>query len=185
MRACGKPDQKGINRSGTQRCLCKECGIAYTVGSKQRAYPEETKQLAIKMFYSGVSGRGVGKVLGMNKSNMYNWIKKHPVVDNLDCAELDELYWFIERKPKTETHENVYILTMVSRKPRQIVGFDVSYDKSARAIQSMVDEAPPAQSYFTDDYVGYLDVDLTCEQQPISTSSVQCMRKTHNCNTSC
>ena len=30
----------------------------------------------MKMYYSGVSGRGVGKVLGMNKSNVYNWIKK-------------------------------------------------------------------------------------------------------------
>lgn len=28
------------------------------------------------MYYSGVSGRGVGKVLGMNKANVYNWIKK-------------------------------------------------------------------------------------------------------------
>ena len=29
------------------------------------------------MYYSGVSGRGVGKVLGMSKSNVYNWIKKN------------------------------------------------------------------------------------------------------------
>ena len=28
------------------------------------------------MYYSGVSGRGVGKVLGMSKANVYNWIKK-------------------------------------------------------------------------------------------------------------
>ena len=30
----------------------------------------------MKMYYSGVSGRGVGKILGMNKANVYNWIKK-------------------------------------------------------------------------------------------------------------
>ena len=34
------------------------------------------RELAIKMYYSGVSGRGVGKALGMSKSNVYNWIKK-------------------------------------------------------------------------------------------------------------
>ena len=76
---CGKAENqinKGCNRSGTQRSMCKDCSIYYTVEPKKHAYPEETKQLAIKMFYSGVSGRSVGKVLGMSKSNVYNWIKK-------------------------------------------------------------------------------------------------------------
>ena len=76
---CGRIEnqiKKGYNRSGTQRCMCKECGVVYTMDPKKREYPEETKKLAIKMFYSGVSGRGVGKVLGMNKANVYNWIKK-------------------------------------------------------------------------------------------------------------
>jgi len=68
--------RKGKNRSGTQRCQCKDCGVSYTLDPKKREYPEETKDLAVKMFYSGVSGRGVGKVLGMSKANVYNWIKK-------------------------------------------------------------------------------------------------------------
>ena len=62
--------------SGSQRCKCKECGKYYTVNPKQHAYPEETKQLALKMYYGGISGRGVGKILNMNKSNVMNWIKK-------------------------------------------------------------------------------------------------------------
>jgi len=76
---CGKIEnqiKKGTNRSGTQRCMCKECGVAYTIDPKKREYPEETQKLALKMYYSGVSGRGVGKVLGMSKANVYNWIKK-------------------------------------------------------------------------------------------------------------
>ena len=73
-------------------------------------------------------------------------------------VELDELYWFIERKPRTATQENVYLLTMVSRSPRQIVGFDVAYDKSPHRIQQMVDAAPPASKYCTDGYLGYVDV---------------------------
>jgi transposase len=28
------------------------------------------------MYYSGVSGRGVGKYFRMSKANVYNWIKK-------------------------------------------------------------------------------------------------------------
>jgi len=76
---CGRTEnqvKKGYNRSGTQRCICKECGTAYTIDPKKREYPEETKKLALKIYYSGVSGRGVGKVIGMNKANVYNWIKK-------------------------------------------------------------------------------------------------------------
>ena len=49
--------------------------------------------------------------------------------------ELDELYWFIKKKPKTETRENTYVITMVSRLPRQIVGFDTAFDKSPERIQ--------------------------------------------------
>ena len=80
-------------------------------------------------------------------------------VDNSSTDfELDELYWFIERKPRTETRENVYLMTMVSREPRQIVGFDVAYDKSPQRIQDIVDEGPSAMQYHTDGWFGYIDV---------------------------
>jgi len=71
---------------------------------------------------------------------------------------MDELYWYIEEKPRTRTHENVYLLTMVSRTPRQIVGFDVAFDKSPERIQGIVDAASPAENYCTDGYTGYIDV---------------------------
>ena len=76
---CGKVEnqiKKGYNPSGTQRCKCKECGVVYTMEPKKKDYPKETRLLAMKMYYSGVSGRGVGKVLKMSKANVYNWIKK-------------------------------------------------------------------------------------------------------------
>ena len=74
------------------------------------------------------------------------------------CLELDEMYWFIQRKPRTETRENIYVITMVSRNPRQIVSFDVAYDKSPARIQNMVDSAPAAEKYCTDGWSGYVDV---------------------------
>ena len=76
----------------------------------------------------------------------------------VDIYELDELYWFVERKASSETRENVYLMTMISSEPRQIVGFAVARDKSAWHIQEMVDEAPEAKYYCTDGYGGYLDV---------------------------
>jgi transposase-like protein len=76
---CGrteKQQKKGYNRSGTQRCICKECNITYTINPKRHEYSEETKELALKAYYSGASGRGVGRLLHMSKANVYNWIKK-------------------------------------------------------------------------------------------------------------
>jgi Transposase and inactivated derivatives, IS1 family len=85
--------------------------------------------------------------------------KTTPIAENdYQILELDELYWFIEKKAKTETRENVYVMTMISRKPRQIVGFEIQSDKSAIHIQNIVDHAPWAQHYCTDGYFGYFDV---------------------------
>jgi transposase-like protein len=77
---CGASEgqmKNGKNRSGTQSMLCRCCKKAYTIEPKRNEYPEETKQIALKMYYSGMSGRGIGKVLGMSKANVYNWIKKN------------------------------------------------------------------------------------------------------------
>ena len=71
---------------------------------------------------------------------------------------MDELYWYIGQKAKTATKENVYLILLINREPRQIVGFAVSKDKSAKTIQRIVDDAPEAERYATDGYVGYLDV---------------------------
>ena len=49
-------------------------------------------------------------------------------------------------------------MTMIRSEPRQIVGFEVRFDKSAVHIQSIVDNAPWAKTYCTDGYTGYLDV---------------------------
>ena len=72
--------------------------------------------------------------------------------------ELDELYWFINKKARSQTRENTYIMTMISREPRQIVGFEVTHNKSSYRIQGMVDRTAYADTYCTDGYVGYLDV---------------------------
>jgi len=77
---CGKTEHQvnaGRNRSGTQRCFCKDCKKYYTLGAKARAYSDDIRKNALKIYYSGVSGRGVGKILGMSKANVYNWIKKN------------------------------------------------------------------------------------------------------------
>ena len=78
--------------------------------------------------------------------------------NSIKVLEMDELYWFIGYKSLSETRENVYVMTMVSREPRQIVGFDVAFDKSPERIQQIVDNAPPGEYYCTDGYLGYIDI---------------------------
>ena len=72
--------------------------------------------------------------------------------------ELDELFWYIGKKARTKTRENVYLILLISREPRKILRFAVSRDKSAAAIQQLVDTAPEADCYATDGYLAYLDV---------------------------
>ena len=79
-------------------------------------------------------------------------------MENFAALELDELYWFVGAKAKNQTRENTYVITIVSRNPRQIVGFDAAFDKSVERIQRMVDAAPWAQKYYTDGYNGYVNV---------------------------
>ena len=77
--SCGQIEnqiKKGRNRSGTQRCKCLACGTRYTLEPKSRAYSEDVREQAIKTYYSGVSGRGVGALFGMGGNNVYRWIKK-------------------------------------------------------------------------------------------------------------
>lgn len=83
-----------------------------------------------------------------------------------EIFELDELYWFINKKAHTRTRENVYIITMIRRNPRQIVCFDVGLDKSSQRIQALVDAGPEAERYYTDGYAGYLDVVFPGEHLP-------------------
>ena len=68
----------GKNRSGTQSIVCGKCFKYYTLNPKTRAIPEEVRSQAIKMHFAGASGRTVGKVMGFNKANIYNWAKKNP-----------------------------------------------------------------------------------------------------------
>ena len=85
--------------------------------------------------------------------------KNDLAVDNFpDYLEIDELFWFVERKAKTESRENVYILTAVRTNPRQIAGFAVEVNRSPQTIQAFIDNTPSAKEYYIDGYLGYVNV---------------------------
>jgi IS1 family transposase len=49
-------------------------------------------------------------------------------------------------------------MTLISRFPRQIVGFAVTMERTSSHAQRMIDEAPPAKHYFSDGWLGYKDL---------------------------
>jgi IS1 family transposase len=79
---------------------------------------------------------------------------------NIEAFELDEIFWFIRGRKAHESGVNTYIMTMVSRIPRQILAFEVDSSVKSERIQEMVDRMPLAQKYFTDGGMSYLDVDF-------------------------
>ena len=71
---CGKEEiRKAGNPRGKQQYQCKECRRKFIT---EVNYKNEFKEKAIKTFYEGNSGRAVGRIMGINKSTVYNWIKK-------------------------------------------------------------------------------------------------------------
>ena len=103
--------------------------------------------------------------------------KQHTeTVENpLEIIELDEMYWFVLKKPKKGAQENVYVMTAVSRNPRMIVSFDTAFDKSPERIQGVVDSSPAAKTYYTDGFQGYIDLvcsDILMLYAPAVTSAI-------------
>ena len=66
----------GVTPYGTQRMRCALCKKQYTINPKTRGYDEETKRKAMQLLIDGMSGRAIGRQLGISKANAYNWAKK-------------------------------------------------------------------------------------------------------------
>ena len=83
------------------------------------------------------------------------WISQ---ATDLAAFELDEIFWFIGKRKGPENGINTYVMTMISRVPRQIVAFAVDNSKLQTLIQAMADSAPAAERYYTDGYRGYAEI---------------------------
>ena len=77
-----------------------------------------------------------------------------------DALELDEVYWYVGKRKGYEKGINTYIMTMISRTPRQIVAYAVDNSVNAAMIQRMVESTAQAEKYYTDGGSSYLGVDF-------------------------
>ena len=49
-------------------------------------------------------------------------------------------------------------MTLVNRKTREILGYDIACDRSLQRIQNLVDNAPKAEFYFFDAFTVYFQI---------------------------
>ena len=52
----------------------------------------------------------------------------------------------------------IYVITLVSRDKRQILGYDIAFDRSRERIQKLVDNSAKASKYCSDAYSAYAEV---------------------------
>ena len=92
---------------------------------------------------------------GLKKINSV-WISNQT---DFNSFELDEVFWFINTRKNNEMGVNTFIMTMISRIPRQIVAFNVDKSIKSRLIQQMVNSVSHAKAYYADGNYKYQDVD--------------------------
>jgi transposase-like protein len=108
---CGSKEHKkdGFANGGKQRSQCKQCRYCYTVAKSSWMKPQETKELALKMYLEGIGFRGIGRVLHVSNTAVLGWIRKFGQAAErtvpetpVQTAELDELYTFVGKKRGTD-----------------------------------------------------------------------------------
>ncbi len=112
---CQHEDQQvkiGLNRSGSQRYLCKGCRRKYTPEPKTHGYSQALREQALKLYVDGLNLRRIGRTLGIDHQTVANWVTAHanslpdspPMPEQpLAVNELDELFTFIGAKKTKRT----------------------------------------------------------------------------------
>lgn len=99
----------GKNSSGSQRIKCQQCQRKYTRDPNEIGYPADLRLQAVKMYVDGMNYRRIGRHLGVDHKSVMNWVDAHvaqlpaaPQPDDVNNAEMDELFTFVKHK-KTES----------------------------------------------------------------------------------
>ena len=59
----------------------------------------------------------------------------------------------------TQREKNkIYVITLVNREKRQIVVYDIAFDRNRERIQKLVDKSAKASKYYSDAYSAYAEV---------------------------
>jgi transposase len=111
MKQCPKCNSDDIKKSGIvknrQRYKCKSCNYHFTV--EQIGKPDNKKRDALICFLLGLNYRTTGKLLNINHSTAYSWIKLYSTEikklkgEKVKISDFDDLSGYITGiKGKTE-----------------------------------------------------------------------------------
>ena len=108
--ATTRQNKAGKTVSGSQRYRCMHCQRKYTPKPKQHGYSPDLRKRAVKMYVDGGNFRRIARHLGVNHQTVVNWVTAHaetlpeaPVPENVNEAEMDELFTFIGSKKTQST----------------------------------------------------------------------------------
>ena len=105
----------GLTAAGTQKVRCKSCRKTFTPHKKERGYPKEVRQMALKLYLEGNNLRRIGRLLAVNHQSVANWINQYhahlpapqvatlPAASRVETVELDELFTFVGDKKSALT----------------------------------------------------------------------------------
>lgn len=84
--------------------------MKYTPEPKAWAYDEQTRQKALELYVDGMSLRRIARHLGVHHRTVSLWVKakaadlpQAPVPEEVQVAEMDELFTFIGEKKSQST----------------------------------------------------------------------------------
>jgi len=101
----------GKNRSGSQQCFCKPCKILHTRPETARNPAGNQTARHKDAAWGNERPQGWGSI-GIQSSKCIQLVKKNSITQTFTeqrfagVYELDELYWFIERKADSETRDD-------------------------------------------------------------------------------
>lgn len=117
--------------------------------------------------------RRIARHLGVVHQTVANWVaayaatlpdapptpphdRQHP----LPFVELDELYTFERQKKQLrgKKKQRVYLITQVDRVTRCVIAYDVAYDREPERLHALLNTAPSARQYYSDQLAAYTNL---------------------------
>jgi transposase len=105
-----RQNRAGKTVAGSQRYECMYCGCKYTPAPRPRGYDIELRRRAVELYVDGMNLRRIARHLGVHHRSVSLWVNAHakeippaPVPNDVEVAELDEVFTFIGNKKTKST----------------------------------------------------------------------------------
>jgi transposase-like protein len=92
-------------QSGKPRLKCKVCGLLFVAVRSHK--PQWTKELALWLYQSRMTIRGIAKVLQVSPPTILNWLRdlgpkavEKPISEKVRTIQIDEVWHYLGEKTK-------------------------------------------------------------------------------------